>query len=124
MNLSGKINTHYLQLPLMAEFSWKLSDDVRMNFGIGPYLALSLSHYTKYDVQTFGDPSYGSAYYYHQSGSGHVNDTKLEWGMAATTGFEVKNLLFNVGYDISLGEDAQKFHTLSLTVGYKFRLGK
>ena len=35
--MTGGITQHFLQLPVMAEFSWKVSNEVRMHLAVGMY---------------------------------------------------------------------------------------
>ena len=72
---------------------------------------------------------------YYWQGSGFSNDkwthdNPFDWGLSFQAGVEVASWVINVGYDVSLGKEYQydsaglKYHTLSLSVGYKFKLGK
>jgi len=143
---SGENKRHFLQIPLMAEFGFNLSDDVRLNVAAGPYMGFCISHsysYTGHSYSTsgsYGDiPGYGYGYddyfygyYGYANGYGPYKPfsgvRKFDWGATFSAGLEVKNLYFNVGYDLSLGKEydfdeiSGKYHMFSLTVGYKFRL--
>ncbi len=35
---SNKVTRNFLQLPIMANFSFKLAEDIRLNVGVGPYI--------------------------------------------------------------------------------------
>lgn len=133
--LKGK--QHFLQLPLMAQWGWNIGQDVRLNLGVGGYLAYEVyrsSSYGSYSNFSNYDYGYGSLYSYgygEKSGSAYFDGlNKFDWGASLAVGLEVKNLYFNLGYDLSLGKQFQyddvgvNYHTLSLSVGYKFRLGK
>ncbi|RHJ92984.1 porin family protein [Parabacteroides bouchesdurhonensis] len=130
--LSLKIKRHFLQLPVLADFSFRLSDDVRLHLAAGPYIAVSLSdrmsaYYTGY--KSYGEGGYGS----WGSGGNEVNAdgyNAFDWGFSLQAGIEAKQWVMNFGYDASLGKEFDgdqidlKYHTLSLSVGYKFKLGK
>lgn len=127
-----KVKRNFLQVPLLADFSFRLSDDVRLHLAAGPYIAASLSdrmstYYTGY--KSYGEGGYGSW-------GGSENTIKVQgynafdWGLSFQAGIEVKQLVANIGYDASLGKEFEygktdlKFHTISLSIGYKFKLGK
>ncbi|WP_293740575.1 outer membrane beta-barrel protein [uncultured Parabacteroides sp.] len=149
----SKTNRHFLQVPLMANFSIRLADDVRLNLAAGPYIAYSLgdkgqaeySEYTPTGGKSFGygygyGYGYGSNNYTYVGGSGWAgqgfrsegwtHDNPLDWGVSFQVGLEVRQWVINVGYDASLGKEYKwdsaslKYHTFSLSVGYKFKLGK
>ncbi|WP_301705122.1 outer membrane beta-barrel protein [uncultured Parabacteroides sp.] len=151
-----KTNRHFLQVPLMANFSIRLADDVRLNLAAGPYIAYSLgdkglaeySEYISTGGKSFGyGYSYGSNNYTYVGGNdgylygsgwagqgfrseGWTHDNPLDWGVSFQVGLEVRQWVINVGYDASLGKEYKwdsaslKYHTFSLSVGYKFKLGK
>lgn len=127
-----KLNRHFLQVPLLANVSFKVADEVRLNVGVGPYVAWSVqdnpeSSYLLWET-TEGGESIGV------DGSSGIDawkhDRAFDWGASLQAGVEVKQWVMNVGYDISLGKEYDKglvclkYHTLNFTVGYKFRLGK
>lgn len=134
-----KAKRHFLQLPLMAQWGWNLGKDVRLNMGVGGYVAYDTHHSASYGhYSNFygygGEYDYGYVYSYdYAEGSGSnffrgIN--AFDWGASLAVGLEVKELYFNLGYDASLGKEYKydsiglNYNTLSLTVGYKFRLGK
>lgn len=43
----GKEHKTYLQLPVMAQWSWNVAPDVRLTAGVGPYVAVGISGKTK-----------------------------------------------------------------------------
>ena len=71
------------------------------------------------------------------------NLNSFDWGLTTSFGVEVDNWVMNVGYELSLGDEGDNYsrkwmnggsyevrsigsnyNTLSLTVGYKFKLGE
>lgn len=142
----GKVNRHFLQLPLMANFSFKLADGVRLNLAAGPYIGYSLGEKGEYN-SIFSIPGDGvaSAFYHYYGGGyggsyggnygsitfkGWSHDNPLDWGVSLQVGLEVQQWVINAGYDASLGKEFEggpvdmKYNTLSLSVGYKFKLGQ
>ena len=59
-----------------------------------------------------------------------THDNSFDWGLSFQAGLEIGSCVMNVGYDASLGKEYEydsvdlKYHTFSLSVGYKFKLGK
>lgn len=143
---SGKINRHFLQIPLMGKYSWDLMDDVKINLAAGPYIAFCIGDNWEWGGffigENYGGYGYpynpdisgsyygGSGYGNYYSSYGYGGTRSFDWGLSGSAGIEVKNWVVNLGYDLSLGKEAYwdnvaaKYHTVSLSVGYKFRLGK
>lgn len=89
-----------------------------------------------------GYSGYGP-YEYPYDNTPFSNLNSFDWGVTASFGVEVDNWVMNVGYELSLGDEGDNYslkwvnggsyevrsiganyNTLSLTVGYKFKLGK
>lgn len=145
---SEKTNRHLLQVPLLANFSFDLGKEVRLNLGVGPYLGVSMAdrwescgYNYSYGVPGYGQGGYGYGYPlanesivggYGNYGYGYSRrDLRpIDWGINATVGIEVKQWVVNAGYEVSLGQEytgqniRANYHSLSLSVGYKFKLGK
>ncbi|WP_280749200.1 porin family protein [Parabacteroides sp. PF5-9] len=157
-NSAVKLTRHFLQLPVMGQFSFAVAEDVRLNIAAGPYFAVQVGE--KYEMTNweyhFNEsapngvyypgygaflPSYGYGEYYYSGGYGYSSygyytkqlnsgSNKFDWGATASLGVEVKQWVMNLGYDISLGKEFEwdqidaKYHTVSLLVGYKFKIGK
>lgn len=156
--IGGSITQHFLQLPVMADFSWKVGDKIRMHLGVGMYLGVSLSNHWKWgsNITTVSGPESGGgqkmiSYPYPYPGSYELaydsnpfsGQSSFDWGLTTSLGIEVDNWVINVGYDLSLGDEGDSYvikadnfsfyenrsvgsnyNTLSLSVGYKFKLGK
>ena len=123
---SNKVTRNFLQLPIMANLSFKLAEDIRLNVGVGPYIAVSVL-----DKGMFGGWSVAS----EESAKFYTHDPceglrAFDWGISSTVGVEIKQCFINFGYDVSLGKEYKggsieaNYHTLALTAGYKFKLGK
>lgn len=145
-----KTRRHFLQVPLMANLSFRLADNVRLNLAAGPYIAYSMgdkniAEYNEYTPgNSSGHESYGSIYYGDNDGylygggwvgkgfshESWTHDNSFDWGLSFQAGLEIGSCVMNVGYDASLGKEYEydsvdlKYHTFSLSVGYKFKLGK
>jgi len=116
-NLDIKLRRNFLQIPFMFNYSCPLSKNVLLNFAAGPYIALSVK-----------DDWKGSALV--ETYMPEMKDCrKFDWGISASTGIEInKRWVINLNYDLSLGEEYPNdglnanYHTVSLSVGYKFSL--
>ncbi len=124
----------YIQVPIMARYDWKINDRVKVHLALGPYIAVGVAGRTSIDTQMFnigtleGDV-YGDAL--HKYTSSYRDDPfdigrRFDWGITAEAGVDIGRWYVNVGYDMGLGKEytgdatGVKYHTISLTVGYKF----
>ena len=145
-----KVRRHFLQVPLMANLSFRLADNVRLNLAAGPYIAYSMgdknvAEYNEYMPGNSDSHESLGYLYYRGNGSysygggwvgqgfGHeswTHDNPWDWGLSFQAGLEIGSCVMNIGYDASLGKEYGydsvdlKYHTFSLSVGYKFKLGK
>lgn len=147
LNISnGDTRRHFLQLPLMITAQFDLAEDVRLKIGAGPYAALCISnsysfwssgylpsvngfdYYGGYDTYYGGYYGYGDGYgAHHNSYYNPFKDIRsFDWGISAFVGLEVKRFFVNAGYEVSLSKETKydsigaRYHTVSLTAGYKF----
>ncbi len=129
-------NQGYLQLPVMMKIGWNVGEDVRLNLAAGPYLGYWIK--SSGSASTWvNQPEY--EYYYGYGYSSGYNygygllslidgGRKWDWGATISLGLEVKNWVMNLGYDLSLGKEYKNdsvnanYHTISLSIGYKFKL--
>lgn len=137
---------YYLQLPVMAQWSFKFCDDVHLNLAVGPYVAvgiggrtnayISSSKYGDVDDET-GLGKYKHRYDYYQfdpfkgktvnEDFGFDPSPRLDWGGTASAGITVKRISFSIGYDLAWGKYNKKQndlrirnHMVSFTSGYTF----
>lgn len=140
--INGKTNRHFLQVPLMANFSFRLADHVRLNLAAGPYFAWSMGDKNSFGYMAYEKTDeedvywgYGNVYVAGWKGNGFsddewTHDNPFDWGLLLQAGLEIGSCVMNVGYDASLGKEYEydsaglKYHTFSLSIGYKFKLGK
>lgn len=129
--MSTRLTRHFLEVPLLANFSFRLTDDVRLNLAAGPYVAMSVGDKSKVDYMSYtageAPGSYQGTGFSH---SGWSNENPLDWGASFKVGLEIKQWVISAGYDLSLAKEYDgghadvKYQTLSLSVGYKFKIGK
>ncbi|MDH6535761.1 PorT family protein [Parabacteroides sp. 52] len=151
-SLHYKETRSFLQMPLLAKFSWNLGNDVRLTAAFGPYFAYCIKtkseatqiiHYTGeerkeaalYPINYYANygydgESYGYGYYGSKTKSNDSYLRNFDWGLATQIGLEIKQWVVNAGYELSLGKEDEyaniraNYHTVTLSVGYKFKLGK
>ena len=131
---------HFLQIPVMAQFRWNLNKDTKLFFGVGPYVAFCLKnkfdsnpyylkgntpgmHEQYYDGFVYGKDAWGNdnLYLYDEA-------RRFDWGVSSNIGIETHHWYAKLQYDLSLGKEGKNdviganYHTLTLSVGYKFGL--
>lgn len=131
---------HFLQVPVLAKFKWNVGKQTKMFFGVGPYVGFCLKN------KIGGDPYFLKGYYpgenaqyydgyvYGEDQFGNSNQflydkaRNFDWGLTSNIGVETNNWYMKLQYDLSLGKEGSgdvigaNYHTLSLSVGYKFGL--
>lgn len=130
----------------MADFSWKVKN-VRMHLGVGMYAGIAISNAWSWGSWGYTIPNPEAK----MNGAGDNYNTNnpfrdmnsFDWGLTTSFGIEIQNWVVNVGYELSLGDEGpdykvdygygsgyncrsvgSNYNTLSLSVGYKFKLGK
>lgn len=133
---------YYLQLPVMAQWSFKLCDDVKLNLAVGPYVAVGLGgnsdiFYSTRNVSYPEAPQTKGSYYYdygygYYGGSNHYSSfnpfkgttdsdgmyyeasPRFDWGGTASVGITVKRVSFSIGYDLAWGKIYKKQNDLRI----------
>lgn len=104
-NPKETLKLNYLEMPVLASFRFKTTDNLTIAFNAGPYVAYRLSKNTDGDLPKYRD---------------------MDWGAMAGIDFVIKK--FVIGVDGAYGastlfkESGSKQHNVnySLTLGYKF----
>lgn len=137
----GRITQHFLQVPVVADFSWKVNNRWRMHFEAGMYAAYSVknnwewrndgaTHFwamtpelkeimeEQYGFQFKGEQSVGTADK-SLNDNPYVGHSHFDWGIATGIGLEVDNWQFKAGYELSLGDEGEPYVIQSTPwVGY------
>lgn len=122
----GSSRRDYLQLPVLARFNWKLGKDVRLHVAAGPYLAYGISGKSKYTKRSLTEKGYSSTDDSWSSFGEYSSLQRFDWGLMLNAGIEIKRFTLNAAYDMGLGKEYKhsdmglKYHTFSITVGYRF----
>lgn len=125
---------YYLQLPIMMRYDWKIGDKARFHLALGPYIAYGLGGNAYSEVQGFelkqDEGRYEIVRDYRVSESDrnpfHQGVRRFDWGITAEAGFDIGRWSIALDYDLGLGKQYRsdgidaKYHTISLTVGYRF----
>lgn len=125
---------YYLQLPIMARYDWKIGDKARFHLALGPYIAYGLGGNAYSEVHGFelkkNEGRYEIVRDYQESESNrnpfHQGVRRFDWGISAEAGFDIGRWSIGLDYDLGLGKQYRsdgidaKYHTISLTVGYRF----
>ena len=92
----------------------------------GGYGSYGFNYYGGNGGYLYGDGWIGQGFSYES----RTHDNPFDWGLSFQAGLEIGSCVMSVGYDASLGKEYDydsvdlKYHTFSLSVGYKFKLGK
>lgn len=147
-DIQGKEHKYYLQVPVMAQWTWRFCDDVKLTAGVGPYVAVGVAGKRSEDYSS------GTSFYFpadgvhHEGGYGgytsqYVNtsynpfkdhgegirhtkgDPRFDWGGTAAVGIAIRRVTFQVGYDLNMGKGWHgqndlrfRSHTVSFSFGY------
>lgn len=125
---------HFIQLPVLAKFSWDVADETKFFLAMGPYIGLCLKNKINSDPRLveFTDnpqpPSIGYTEFGNSNQYLYEHARNFDWGLSAATGVEVKRWVVKLQYDLSLGKESKgsaigaNYHTVTLSAGYKFKL--
>lgn len=123
---------YYLQLPIMMRYDWKIGDKARFHLALGPYIAYGLGGNAYSEVQGFelkqDEGRYEIVRDYRESERNPFDQgrRRFDWGITAEAGFDIGRWSIALDYDLGLGKQYRsdgidaKYHTISLTVGYRF----
>jgi hypothetical protein len=121
----AKMNLLYLDIPLTAKASFDIGS-TKIYGVLGPYLGIGLSGKNKYEITEAGETRTGEN---NISWGSSENDYKrLDFGLTAGTGVEIKSFQIGIFYSLGLAnilhysENGSKFsnRVLGISIGYKF----
>lgn len=121
-------NQVYLELPILAGYNLNCTDDFKLRFMAGPYLAYGIGGDTKNAEKGYG--SYGNtATSFRQNKESTFSEDGLkrfDMGLHAATGTEYKNFQVTIGFEYGLTNISQitdhSVHNLTAfaTIGCRF----
>lgn len=121
----AKMNLLYLDIPLTAKASFDIGS-TKIYGVLGPYLGMGLSGKNKYEITEVGETRTGENNI--SWGSGENDYKRLDFGLTAGTGVEIKSIQIGMFYSLGLAnishhsENGSEFsnRVLGISVGYKF----
>lgn len=118
--IKGKYRTDYFLLPVMAQYAWKFTPDIRFHLSAGGYVAYEITDRVKYsaaNVNTEDLTQVTHKEYKYRTGLHH-----WDMGFICQTGLEVKRFAFLVNYQTNLyrRNSGSAYNLASFSVGYTF----
>ena len=118
-----KVNLNYLEMPLLAVFKIGLTENSKLEFQIGPYLAYGICGKYKYETSvTPKNNRFESEYTTYKSFSGEDSYKRFDLGINSGLGVSYKNYYLGASYELGTTYIMNKSpnHCLSINVGYTF----
>lgn len=113
----------YLEMPVMAQYAYKINPDMRLHIAAGPYIAYGIAGkgklFTLSEEGEIGYPSYNSSV--SNLNPFKINSSKrFDAGANIQTGIEIKNvaILFNYSTNLYKPELTPTEHHFSIGIGY------
>ena len=118
--INGKYREDYLSLPVMIQYAWKFTPDIRFHLSAGGYFAYAITNRVKrtcVNVNTEDLTQVTQTEYKHRTGLHH-----WDMGFICQTGLEVKQFAFLVNYQTNLyrRNSGSAYNLASFSVGYTF----
>lgn len=112
----------YLQVPILLQYAWKITPDIRYHIAAGPYLAVGIGGRNKISCTAWDTGGKLEAATYTDNPFSLLRYDRFDVGASVQTGIEVKNISFLLGYDINLYKRnlTGKEHVISIGMGYTF----
>lgn len=112
----------YLQVPVMVQYAWHLTPDIRYHLAAGPYVAVGIGGKNKLESTQWNMSNQAKTYEYSCSPFSLLRYNRFDTGASFQTGLEVQNIAILVNYSLNLykRESTGKEHLVSLGIGYTF----
>lgn len=116
----NSLRMDYLELPVLAQYTWEIAPDIRWHVAAGPYVAVGITgkdktSYTDWDLKDKFEPGEVDFNPFNYK-------KRFDAGAVAQTGIEVKNIAFLLTYEIPLYKRSSRgnSHEISIGLGYTF----
>lgn len=127
MPYTNKLRRNFLQVPVLFIYTHNLNQSLALSFGVGPYVGVSVKDYWEggYIEEHYWEENENECNY--KSVFEGLNG--FDWGITSSAAIDIDQWRVAISYDLSLGEEDKysginaNYHTLSISVGYKFYLG-
>lgn len=116
----------YLQLPVLARYTWNVKPNIRIHAALGPYITIGINGKVSGSSTTIDLKSSERSYFENEYNPFDGYENRFDWGIAAETGIEINHFSAKFSYDMGLGNEYKfegigiEYHTASFTVGYSF----
>ena len=115
----SSIRRCYMQLPLLATYTWKFAQNSSLSLGVGPYVAWNIAGKHKINLQEYDMKKEEFSFTEYEASL----NNRFEVGLSTMLSLEVNHWLVKMNYETNLNRrDRNKDHLISLGVGYKFSL--
>lgn len=120
----GQIITRrdYLRVPVMVQYAWHLTPDIRYHLAAGPYVAVGIGGKNKLESTQWNLANQAKTYEYSGSPFSLLRYNRFDTGASFQTGLEVRRIAILVNYSLNLykRDSTGKEHLFSLGIGYTF----
>lgn len=110
----------YLQMPIMAQYAWKIASDIRLHIAAGPYLAVGIAGKTKVESTFWNMDRELSTSEKSWNPFNSIFYNRFDAGASIQMGLEVKKVAFLLNYNTNLYK--RKFRNnenfISIGLGY------
>ena len=116
----------YLQLPVLARYTWSVKPNIRIHAALGPYIAIGVNGKVSGSSTTIDLKNSEHSYFENERNPFNGHGNRFDWGVAVETGVEINRFSAKFSYDMGLGEEYTlsgigiEYHTASFTIGYSF----
>ena len=122
-----KVNLYYLDIPLTAKATFDIGGS-KIYGTFGPYVGMGLSGKSKTEYTQNGENRTTEEEINFGSNEGEDNFMRLDYGLTAGAGIELKSIQIGISYNLGLAniinysdnENTIKNRVLGVSVGYKF----
>ena len=117
---TAKFRDDYLQLPIMAQYAWKLAPDIRLHISAGGYVGYQITG--KYKQGTAQIDAEDLTYIEYTKQKARTHSHEWDMGFISQAGLEVKRFTFLVNYQTNLFHRTRNgaYNLASFSVGYAF----
>lgn len=113
----------YLQIPLLAQYKWRLNDLYAISIAVGPYVAVGVGGKNQITDSNYYIPDKTSSSTQTSENTFNLNMyNRFDMGLSSQAAINVHNFVFNLGYETNLyrRQAMGKEHNITMGVGYLF----
>lgn len=112
----------YLQLPVMIQYAWYLTPDIRYHLAAGPYIAVGIGGKNKIESTEWNKSNQLKLEEYSNNPFSLLRYDRFDAGASVQTGLDVQNIAILLNYSLNLykRDSTGKEHLFSIGIGYTF----